>query len=146
MLEPEGAPWPIVACLQSLDLRVQEGGIGFVHTLLPHDHRISVQGVPEAPQCGFSNMACRILDAYGESFPYMTCHRAGSSCTIATAKDESHLRTSMSVIMFAGARYGTRNVLADADIREGIKEFTQWPTIPQVREGSSGCASAALCC
>ncbi len=24
------------------------------------------QGVPEAPQCGFSNMACRILDAYGE--------------------------------------------------------------------------------
>ncbi len=25
-----------------------------------------VQGVPEAPQCGFSNMACRILDAYGE--------------------------------------------------------------------------------
>lgn len=25
-----------------------------------------LQGVPEAPQCGFSNMACRILDAYGE--------------------------------------------------------------------------------
>jgi len=25
-----------------------------------------VQGVPEQPQCGFSNMACRILDAYGE--------------------------------------------------------------------------------
>ena len=25
-----------------------------------------VQGIPEAPMCGFSNMACRILDAYGE--------------------------------------------------------------------------------
>eukprot|EP00887_Chlorella_sp_A99_P000262 scaffold13.g262.t1 len=24
------------------------------------------QGIPEAPMCGFSNMACRILDAYGE--------------------------------------------------------------------------------
>ena len=31
----------------------------------------------------------------------------------------------------AGASYGTRNVLADVDIREGIKEFTKWPTIPQ---------------
>ena len=27
----------------------------------------ALQGVPEAPQCGFSNMACRILDAYGKS-------------------------------------------------------------------------------
>ena len=33
----------------------------------------------------------------------------------------------------AGAKYGSRNVLADADIRDGIKGFTQWPTIPQVR-------------
>lgn len=54
-----------------------------------------MKGIPEAPQCGFSNMACRILDAYG-------------------------------------AEYGTRNVLADADIREGVKAFTQWPTIPQI--------------
>jgi hypothetical protein len=27
---------------------------------------LPLQGVPEAPMCGFSNMACRILDAYGE--------------------------------------------------------------------------------
>jgi glutaredoxin-related protein len=26
----------------------------------------AVQGTPDAPQCGFSNMACRILDAYSE--------------------------------------------------------------------------------
>lgn len=25
----------------------------------------TAQGTPKAPQCGFSNMACRILDAYG---------------------------------------------------------------------------------
>jgi len=28
--------------------------------------------------------------------------------------------------------YKDVNVLADAEIREGIKEFTDWPTIPQL--------------
>ncbi len=28
--------------------------------------------------------------------------------------------------------YKDINVLADAEIREGIKEFTNWPTIPQL--------------
>ena len=37
------------------------------------------------------------------------------------------------MMLTAGAQYGSRNVLADPDIREGIKEFTKWPTIPQVR-------------
>jgi monothiol glutaredoxin len=32
----------------------------------------------------------------------------------------------------AGARYETVNVLADPSIREGIKEFASWPTIPQL--------------
>lgn len=32
----------------------------------------------------------------------------------------------------AGVKYGARNVLADAALREGIKKFTSWPTIPQV--------------
>lgn len=31
-----------------------------------------------------------------------------------------------------GVEYGSRNVLADPEIREGIKKFTNWPTIPQV--------------
>lgn len=53
------------------------------------------QGSPDAPQCGFSNMACRILDAYG-------------------------------------VPYGSRNVLADPALREGVKAFSEWPTIPQV--------------
>lgn len=30
------------------------------------------------------------------------------------------------------ASYETVNVLADPAIREGIKEFTNWPTIPQL--------------
>ncbi|MCA9665740.1 MAG: Grx4 family monothiol glutaredoxin [Myxococcales bacterium] len=31
-----------------------------------------------------------------------------------------------------GVDYETRDVLADMDLRQGIKEFSNWPTIPQV--------------
>jgi monothiol glutaredoxin len=31
--------------------------------------------------------------------------------------------------------FGSHNVLADEELRQGIKEFSNWPTIPQV--GSS---------
>lgn len=47
------------------------------------------------PQCGFSNTACRILDAL--ETPYTTV-----------------------------------NVLDDDNIRNGIKIFSSWPTIPQL--------------
>ena len=54
-----------------------------------------MKGVPSQPMCGFSNMAARILDAYG-------------------------------------VQYGSRDVLSDPELREGIKEYTSWPMIPQV--------------
>jgi monothiol glutaredoxin len=41
-----------------------------------------------------------------------------------------------------GAKYETVNVLSDANIREGIKEFSEWPTIPQLyvnKEFLGGC-------
>eukprot|EP01041_Mallomonas_annulata_P001379 gene1379-2656_t len=47
------------------------------------------------PQCGFSNTACRVLDA-------------------------------------VSAQYETVNVLEDERIRNGIKVFSSWPTIPQL--------------
>lgn len=31
-----------------------------------------------------------------------------------------------------GVPYGSRNVLEDAELRQGVKEFSNWPTIPQV--------------
>jgi monothiol glutaredoxin len=31
-----------------------------------------------------------------------------------------------------GVDYGTENVLTDWELREGVKEFTNWPTIPQL--------------
>ena len=54
-----------------------------------------MKGSPSAPQCGFSNMACRILDHHG-------------------------------------VEYASRNVLASDELRNGIKAFSAWPTIPQL--------------
>ncbi len=31
-----------------------------------------------------------------------------------------------------GVKIATVNVLADPEVREGVKQFTKWPTIPQV--------------
>ena len=31
-----------------------------------------------------------------------------------------------------GAKYVTVNVLEDPDVRQGIKEYSDWPTIPQL--------------
>jgi len=56
---------------------------------------IYMKGSPSAPQCGFSNMACRILDHHG-------------------------------------VEYASRNVLASDELRNGIKEYSSWPTIPQL--------------
>eukprot|EP00894_Picocystis_sp_ML_P002525 jgi/Pico_ML_1/53042/g3661.t1 len=36
------------------------------------------------------------------------------------------------VLRAHGAEFGARNVLEDPDLREGIKKYTEWPTIPQV--------------
>lgn len=60
-----------------------------------HSVFIYMKGHPTAPMCGFSNMACRILDAYD-------------------------------------VEYGSRDVLSDPVLREGIKAYTSWPTIPQI--------------
>ena len=54
-----------------------------------------MKGDPKFPQCGFSSLACQVLDA-------------------------------------SGAKYETYDVLQDPDVREGIKVYSNWPTIPQL--------------
>lgn len=54
-----------------------------------------MKGTPDAPRCGFSNMAANIL------------------------KD-------------IGVRFAAFDVLSDPEIRQGIKTFANWPTIPQL--------------
>ena len=36
------------------------------------------------------------------------------------------------VLSHMGVKFNSVNVLEDADIREGIKEYSDWPTIPQL--------------
>jgi monothiol glutaredoxin len=36
------------------------------------------------------------------------------------------------VLNFMGIEYQDVNVLVDADIRQGIKDYSDWPTIPQL--------------
>jgi monothiol glutaredoxin len=36
------------------------------------------------------------------------------------------------VLNFLGVEFSDVNVLDDADIRQGIKDFSDWPTIPQL--------------
>ncbi|WP_411836758.1 Grx4 family monothiol glutaredoxin [Paracoccus sp. ME4] len=36
------------------------------------------------------------------------------------------------VLNYMGIAYEDVNVLSDADIRQGIKDFSDWPTIPQL--------------
>jgi monothiol glutaredoxin len=31
-----------------------------------------------------------------------------------------------------GAPFGTYNILSDPELREGLKEFSSWPTYPQL--------------
>lgn len=45
----------------------------------------NLQGTPEAPQCGFSNMACRVLDAYGEPLAAKATSTAVAASTAAMA-------------------------------------------------------------
>ncbi len=40
--------------------------------------------------------------------------------------------TVVSILDHLGVDYAAANVLEDAEIRQGIKEFSNWPTIPQL--------------
>ena len=40
------------------------------------------------------------------------------------------------VLKLEGVPFETVNVLSDPEIRQGIKEFSNWPTIPQLYVGS----------
>jgi monothiol glutaredoxin len=36
------------------------------------------------------------------------------------------------ILDYLGVPFESMNVLADADVRQGIKEYASWPTIPQL--------------
>merc|ERR1712187_774300 len=60
-----------------------------------NDIALFMKGIPEQPQCGFSQQVVRVLHASGKSFSSV-------------------------------------NVLENNEIRQGIKDYSDWPTIPQL--------------
>jgi len=44
-------------------------------------------------------------------------------------------RQTVSILREKGVRYGFFNILADDEVRQGLKEFSDWPTFPQVYVG-----------
>lgn len=44
-------------------------------------------------------------------------------------------RQTVSILREKGIRYGFFNILADDEVRQGLKEFSDWPTFPQVYVG-----------
>jgi Grx4 family monothiol glutaredoxin len=41
-------------------------------------------------------------------------------------------RQTVSILREKGVRYGFFNILADDEVRQGLKEFAEWPTFPQL--------------
>jgi len=70
-----------------------------------HPVLLFMKGNKAFPQCGFSDTATKILDLYVKS-------------------DKGSLSKF--------SDYHAVDVLADPLVREGIKQFSQWPTIPQL--------------
>ena len=44
-------------------------------------------------------------------------------------------RQTVALLRGRGIRYGFFNILADDDVRQGLKEYSEWPTFPQVYVG-----------
>ena len=42
------------------------------------------------------------------------------------------LRRVVQILDYVGVDYKGHNVLASADLRQGIKDYSNWPTIPQL--------------
>ena len=83
--------------------------------------------------CGFSNMACRILEAYGERQPRAEQPRRPRRLRQAPrAHLPACLTASLPSAPPAEVEFGSRDVLSDPELREGVKAYTAWPTIPQV--------------
>lgn len=81
-----------------------------------HKVLLFMKGSKVFPQCGFSNTAVQILSSFGVDFH--TVGRYLSNCH-------------RSVVGWSHQLFHV-DVLADENIRSGVKEYSQWPTIPQL--------------
>ncbi len=94
-----------------------------------------MKGVPAAPMCGFSN---QVVQARAASLKRASPrrHHARAARLTHAASHTAHRATAhghrTQVLKAEGVAFKGINVLADPDVRDGIKEFSSWPTIPQL--------------
>eukprot|EP00850_Spirogloea_muscicola_P014467 SM000104S09337 [mRNA] locus=s104:125652:128030:- [translate_table: standard] len=84
-----------------------------------------MKGTPEEPRCGFSSKLCATFQGLdeqrGESKMLNSACCVSSSCAkVVAALDEE------------GVPFETFDILSDSDVRAGLKEFSDWPTYPQL--------------
>ena len=78
------------------------------------------------PQCGFSSTAVQILNTFGIDF------QSGTNMMIFNNPQALKVFDSFIALSFFILSFSLVDVLADEAVRQGVKEFSQWPTIPQV--------------
>jgi monothiol glutaredoxin len=75
---------------------------------------VFMKGTKDFPQCGFSNTVVQVIT-------YIVFCQIQQMPTFI-----------WQILKASGANFETVNVLENPLIRQGIKEYTNWPTIPQV--------------
>jgi glutaredoxin-related protein len=80
-------------------------------------------------QCGFSNTCVQVL--YTEPFAAMCLMTFVSKETLIATTCPEH-KCGLQILNTLNAPYETVNILEDERLRSGMKEFSQWPTFPQV--------------
>ena len=73
-----------------------------------------MKGTPSAPQCGFSRQLVSILRENQVKYGY------------------GGISSNLELLTISDIPTRFFNILADDDVREGLKVFSDWPTFPQL--------------
>jgi monothiol glutaredoxin len=102
------------------------------HDITTNDVFLYMKGVPTAPQCGFSNQVCMLSAVCSLLRPLLSAQGSLLSALLSALCSPGFSDQVCRVLDHLGVEYGSRNILEEADIREGVKVFSNWPTLPQL--------------
>ncbi|KAG5459072.1 MAG: hypothetical protein BJ554DRAFT_583, partial [Olpidium bornovanus] len=99
---------------------------------------VFMKGTPESPRCGFSGAVVQMLEVNGACVSGSRAPTSGIVERAAQRKRSLRLCRGAPVCRtasYAGvelAKLKTVDVLADDEVRSAIKEYSHWPTVPQI--------------
>src|SRR6202049_589771 len=109
-----------------------------------NDVVLFMKGTPQFPQCGFSGQVVQILDHVGVrsdanmSIEQFIENEVKSNDVVLFMKGTPQFPQCgfsgqvVQILDHVGVGYKGLNVLESADLRNGIKTYSNWPTIPQL--------------